>query len=51
MSSSTSTTSLKLPSSGKQYICFQSDCKYAHADQYYKSRLLTKVIDLIIDIE
>ena len=49
--SSTSTTSLKLPPSGKEYICFQSDVKYSHAAQCTKSRVLTKVISLILEIE
>ena len=38
MSSSTSTTSSKLPLSGKEYICFQSDGKSAHAAHFEKPR-------------
>ena len=51
MSSSTSTISLKLPSSGKWYLCFQIHGKSDHAAQCEKSMALTKVFDLIIDIE
>ena len=51
MSSSTSTTSLKLPPSRKYYLCSQSNGKYTHAAQCAKSRALTKVIDLSLDIE
>ena len=50
MGSSKSTTSLKIPPYGKEYL-FQSDCKYALADQCSKSRALNKVIDLILYIE
>ena len=51
MISSTSTTSLKLSPSGKQYLFFQSDGKSDHSAQCEKSKALTKFIDLIIDIE
>ena len=51
MSSSTSTTSSKISTSGKEYPCFQSDGESAHAFQCAKSRAPTKLIDLIIEIE
>ena len=35
----------------KEYLCFQMGGKTAHATQCYKSRALTKVIDLFLDIE
>ena len=41
----------KLPPSGKEYLCFQTDGKTTHSVQCAKSRELTKVIDLILDIE
>ena len=50
-SPSTPTTSIKLPTSGKYYIYFQTGVKTYHAAQYYKSQALTKLIDSILDIE
>ena len=32
----TSTTSLKIPPSGKEYLCFQNDGKYSHEAQCEK---------------
>ena len=48
---STSTTSLKLVKSVKEYLCFQIEGKSAHAAQCDKSRALTKVINLTVGIE
>ena len=48
---STTTRSLKLPPSGKYYLCFQMDGKYAHEAQCEKSRAPNKVIDSIVEIE
>ena len=39
-----------LPPLGKEYLCFQVDNKYPHADQCVKSRVLNKVIDSILFI-
>ena len=50
MSSSTSTTSLKLRPSIKKYICFQIGGKSSHEAKCVKLRTFTKVIGLIIDI-
>ena len=50
MSFSTSTTSSKIPPS-RFFLCCQSYGKYVHADQFYKSRALTKVIDLTLETE
>ena len=41
----------KLPPPGKYYLCFQLGGEIAHAAQCSKSRTLTKVIDLVLDIE
>ena len=41
---------IHLPPIGKEYLCFQVDKKYPHADQCVKSRLLNKVIDSILSI-
>ena len=51
MSSSTSTTTFKLPPYVKKYLCFWIDGKYSHAAQCDKSRALTKVIYSIPYIE
>ena len=51
ISSSTSTKSLKLPPSGKEYLCFHIDSKSSYAAQCEKSRAITKVIYSIIYIE
>ena len=51
MISSKSTTSLKLPSSGKEYNCFQSDGKSAYESQCSKSRVLTISTYFILKIE
>ena len=49
-STSTTTTLLKLPLSGKEYLCFKVEGKTAWEEQCSKSRALTRRIDLIIDI-
>ena len=41
----------KLPPPRKEYFCFQKYGKSAHAAQCAKSRVLTKLIDTIIDID
>ena len=41
----------KLSLPGKEYFCFQKDGKSAHAAQCAKSRVSTKVIDTIIEID
>ena len=51
ISYSKSTTSLKLPPSVKEYLCFQIYGKYDHVYQCGKYRAFTKAIDLIIGIE
>ena len=51
MSSSTSTTSLKLPPYGKYFLFIQSDGKSDHVARCLKSRALTYVIDLVRGIE
>ena len=40
-----------LPPPGKKHFCFQKDGKSTLAEQCYKSLVLTKVIDTIIDID
>ena len=42
---------MKLPPSGKEYLCFHNDGKTSHSDQCDKSRSFTKVIYLILGIE
>ena len=51
MSYLTSTTSSKLRPSEKEYLCFQIDGKYFHESQCAKSRALTKVVGLILDMK
>ena len=41
----------KLPSSGKEYICFQTEGKTVWAAQCAKSRSLTKVMETIFEID
>ena len=41
---------MKLPPSGKEYLCLQTDGKTAQAEKCYKSRALYKVVDTIINI-
>ena len=43
-------TSLNFPPSGNEYLCFHIDMKTTRASQCAKSRALTKVIDLILEI-
>ena len=50
ISSTTTTALLKLPPSGKGYLCFHSDGKSDHTSQCSKSRASNKVICLIIDV-
>ena len=50
-SPSTRTTLLKLPPSGKEYLCFQTGRRTAQTYQCAKSRVLTKFIETIISIE
>ena len=40
----------RLPLPGNEYFCFQIDSKSAHSAQHSRSRVLTKVIDTILDI-
>ena len=41
----------KLPPVGKEYLCFQFNSKFPHADQCVKSRILNKAIDYILYID
>ena len=44
-------TTKKLPSSGKEYLCFQMNGRSSHAAQCVKSWIMNKVIDYIIYID
>ena len=44
-------TTTKLSPASKEYLCFQVNSKYHHADQCVKSRILNKAIDYILSID
>ena len=41
----------QLPPTGKEYLCFQINGRYSHADHCVKSRILNKSIDYILYID
>ena len=41
----------RLPPVGKEYMCFQNDCKTAQAYRCIKSRIMTKLIDYVLSID
>ena len=44
-------TTTRLPTVGKEYMCFQNDGKTAQAARCIKSRITTKMIDYILSID
>ena len=44
-------TTTELPPSGKEYLCFQINGRYSHADQCVKYRIPDKAIDSILSID
>ena len=44
-------TTTKLPTVGKEYMCFQNDGKTAHSAKCIRYRIMTKVIDSILLID